>query len=365
LTATDPIIELRRVSKCFDGVPVLQDICLTIGNGEFITFLGPSGCGKTTLLRLIAGFETPTTGEIFLNGRMVNHLPPHQRAVNTVFQSYALFPHMSVAANVAFGLEQKKLPKDQIRRQVAEAMDLVKLAGLENRKPAQLSGGQQQRVALARALVNHPLVLLLDEPLSALDFKLRKQMRTELKHLQRRLGITFVFVTHDQEEAFSVSDRIAVMENGMIRQLGAPETIYEEPTNLFVAGFVGDINILPATIVAAGPQGLVGAIGAARCPLTSTRPFDLGQKVKVLLRPEDLRISRPHEPEAQSAFFNGRITECTYKGATVDIAVCTDEGIEVLATEFFDEDAEKIDYKPGQIVALGWVKGWEVVLPDD
>lgn len=365
MPATDPIIQLRHVSKRFDGEDVLKDLTLSIGNGEFITFLGPSGCGKTTLLRLIAGFETPTTGDVYINGQRVNDLAPNQRAVNTVFQSYALFPHMSVGANIAFGLEQKKLPKEQVRRQVAEAMDLVKLNGLESRKPAQLSGGQQQRVALARALVNRPLVLLLDEPLSALDFKLRKQMRIELKHLQRRLGITFVFVTHDQEEAFSVSDRIAVMENGVIRQLDAPEKIYEDPTSLFVAGFVGDINILPATIVATGPSGLIGAIGPARCPLTSARPFAIGQKVKVLLRPEDLRISRPHEPEAQSAFFSGTISECTYKGATVDIAIRTDEGLDVLATEFFDEDAEKIDYRPGEAVALGWVKGWEVVLPDD
>jgi spermidine/putrescine transport system ATP-binding protein len=327
--------------------------------------LGPSGCGKTTLLRLIAGFEAPSAGDIFINGQKVNHLPPNQRAVNTVFQSYALFPHMSVGQNVAFGLEQKRLPRDQIRRQVAQVMDMVKLTGMENRLPARLSGGQQQRVALARALVNHPLVLLLDEPLSALDFKLRKQMRTELKQLQRRLGITFVFVTHDQEEAFSVSDRIAVMEQGIIRQLDKPEKIYEEPTNLFVAGFVGDINILSATIVREGPNGLIGRIGAVPCPLTASRTFTPGQTVKILLRPEDLRISRPGQADAAGTFLTGTISACTYKGATVDITIQTADGLELLATEFFDEDAEKIDYRPGESVKVGWVKGWEVVLGDE
>ena len=248
-------VEARGVTKIFgagqDGVRALDDVSVAIRQNEFFTLLGPSGCGKTTLLRLIAGFEQPTSGEILLKGKPVEHLPPYQRAVNTVFQSYALFPHMTVAQNIAFGLEMRNEAKEKVGSVVEEMLALVKMTGLGGRRPTQLSGGQQQRVALARALANHPEVLLLDEPLSALDLKLRQEMRSELKNLQRRTGITFVFVTHDQEEALTMSDRIAVMSKGKIQQLGAPLDIYERPVNRFVADFIGDTNFVEA----AGRQG--------------------------------------------------------------------------------------------------------------
>jgi len=297
MTGREPIIDIRNVSMRFDDTLVLDDISLSIANGEFLTFLGPSGCGKTTLLRLLAGFESPTSGDIFINGQRMNDVPPHRREVNTVFQSYALFPHMTVFENVAFGLRRKKLPASEIKGRVAEMLALVKLEGLGGRRPAQLSGGQQQRVALARAVVNRPLVLLLDEPLSALDFKLRTQMQMELKHLQRRLGITFVFVTHDQAEAFAMSDRVAVMSSGHITQRGTPQEIYENPQNLFVASFVGEINILDAVITGHAPDHLEATIEGRRGALHSRRDYPDGQRVKVLLRPEDLRLSRPEDPD--------------------------------------------------------------------
>ena len=253
-------VEARGVTKIFgagqEGVRALDDVSVAIRQNEFFTLLGPSGCGKTTLLRLIAGFEQPTSGEILLKGSPVEHLPPYQRAVNTVFQSYALFPHMTVAQNISFGLEMRGAAKEKVGSVVEEMLALVKMTGLGGRRPSQLSGGQQQRVALARALANHPEVLLLDEPLSALDLKLRQEMRSELKNLQRRTGITFVFVTHDQEEALTMSDRIAVMSKGKIQQLGAPLDIYERPVNRFVADFIGDTNFVEAQ-VAKGEGDLV------------------------------------------------------------------------------------------------------------
>ncbi|MFW5489745.1 MAG: spermidine/putrescine ABC transporter ATP-binding protein PotA [Desulfovibrio sp.] len=366
-----PVIEFEGVSKRYDGDLVLHPLDLSIRPGEFITFLGPSGCGKTTLLRLIAGFEAPTSGEIYLNGRNVTDLPPNKREVNTVFQSYALFPHMNVYDNVAFGLRRQKTAKDEIDRRVNTALDLVQLGRLGKRMPDRLSGGQQQRVALARALVNEPSVLLLDEPLSALDFKLRKQMQSDLKHLQRQLGITFVFVTHDQEEAFSMSDRVVVLDEGAIRQIGTPERIYEEPENLFVASFVGDINILEATVVSVEEDDLHTEMYGKPCVVGSKRTFDPGEKVNVLLRPEDIRLYRPDEPESEECILWGTVYECVYKGATVDITVDivlpepSNESIHVMATEFFDEDAEKIVYTPGEPVGITWVHDWEVVLPDE
>lgn len=245
-------IEARGVSKVFghgaDRVRALDDVSLTIASNEFFTLLGPSGCGKTTLLRLIAGLEQPTSGEIYLDGEEIAHLPPYRRPVNTVFQSYALFPHMTVAQNIAFGLEMQRLDGRETARRVEEMLALVKLEDLGGRRPAQLSGGQQQRVALARALANHPKVLLLDEPLSALDLKLRKAMQIELKRLQTETGITFVFVTHDQEEALTMSDRLAVMSAGRVLQVGTPTEIYEHPTRRFVADFIGETNVLEGAV---------------------------------------------------------------------------------------------------------------------
>lgn len=238
------IIELRHLTKTYeDGFTAVSDFNLQIKRGEFVTFLGPSGCGKTTTLRMIAGFDTPTGGEILLNGKNITDLPPNKRPVNTVFQRYALFPHMNIFENIAFGLKQKKLPQEVIVRKVKKVLDLVDLEGFENRSVSTLSGGQQQRVAIARALVNEPEILLLDEPLGALDLKMRKEMQLELKSMHDELGITFIYVTHDQEEALTMSDQIVVMNEGKIQQLGTPEDIYNEPKNAFVADFIGESNI--------------------------------------------------------------------------------------------------------------------------
>jgi spermidine/putrescine transport system ATP-binding protein len=241
-------IELHDVVKRFGEVTAVDHVTMTIRDGEFFALLGPSGCGKTTTLRMIAGFEFPTSGEIRLHGRSIGNTPPYQRNVNTVFQSYALFPHMSVAENVAFGLQMRRVPTPEIARRSQEALDMVRLGGYEERRPRQLSGGQQQRVALARALINRPEVLLLDEPLGALDQKLRKEMQIELKNLQQRVGITFIFVTHDQEEALAMSDRIAVMNAGKVLQVGTPTEIYERPTCRFVADFIGEANFVDARV---------------------------------------------------------------------------------------------------------------------
>jgi spermidine/putrescine transport system ATP-binding protein len=288
-------VEARNVSKVFgtgaDAVRALDGVSVTIRENEFFTLLGPSGCGKTTLLRLIAGFELPTAGEILLEGQPVEHLPPYQRAVNTVFQNYALFPHMTVAQNIAFGLEMRAVPRREIEATVSDMLALVQMAGLGGRRPSQLSGGQQQRVALARALANHPKVLLLDEPLSALDLKLRQGMRTELKALQKRTGITFIFVTHDQEEALTMSDRIAVMRQGRIQQLGAPTEIYERPVNRFVADFIGDTNFITAAVAGR-------ADGFARCRSTDglemlalpVNGIAEGAQVTLAVRPEKLGL---------------------------------------------------------------------------
>ena len=238
-------IRFEGVTKTFGGFEAVKELDLEIQQGEFFSLLGPSGCGKTTTLRMVAGFELPSTGRIYLEGEPVETVPPYERNVNTVFQSYALFEHLSIADNVAFGLKRRKVAKEEIRTRVAEALELVQLTGREKARPDELSGGQKQRVALARALVNRPAVLLLDEPLGALDLKLRKQMQVELKGIQREVGITFLYVTHDQEEALAMSDRIAVMEGGEIRQCGSPEEIYEQPTGPFVAGFIGVSNLLP------------------------------------------------------------------------------------------------------------------------
>jgi spermidine/putrescine transport system ATP-binding protein len=246
--ATDGIIVLDHVHKAFGSFVAVHDACLTIRDGEFFALLGPSGCGKTTTLRMIAGFEQPTSGRVMLEGKDVSATPPYKRNVNTVFQQYALFPHMTVFDNVAFGPRNRKEPERLVKDRVAEMLDVVRLGDLANRKPAQLSGGQQQRVALARALVNLPSALLLDEPLGALDLKLRQAMQIELKRIQREVGITFIFVTHDQEEALTMSDRIAVMNQGRVEQVGTPEDVYHRPASVFVAGFIGTANLLPGTV---------------------------------------------------------------------------------------------------------------------
>ncbi|MDY4138852.1 MAG: ABC transporter ATP-binding protein [Eubacteriales bacterium] len=279
------LIDLRNVSKEFDGVQVLKNINLYIRKKEFVTLLGPSGCGKTTTLRIIGGFETPTTGQVLFDGQDIAYLPPYKRRVNTVFQKYALFPHLNVHDNIAFGLKLRKLPKAEIDRKVDAMLDLVNLQGYGKRHVDALSGGQQQRVAIARSLVNEPEVLLLDEPLGALDLKLRKEMQLELKNMQQRLGITFLYVTHDQEEALTMSDTIVVMREGKILQIGDPKTIYDEPANAFVADFIGESNILRGTMI---HDELVEFAGCA-FPCVD---FGFGEnaKVDVVIRPEDIML---------------------------------------------------------------------------
>jgi len=316
-------VEARDVTKLFgqgqDAVRALDNVSIAIRQNEFFTLLGPSGCGKTTLLRLIAGFEQPTAGEILLKGKPVEHLPPYLRAVNTVFQSYALFPHMTVAQNIAFGLEMRGSPKEKVAGVVEEMLALVKMTGLGGRRPAQLSGGQQQRVALARALANHPDVLLLDEPLSALDLKLRQEMRSELKNLQRRTGITFVFVTHDQEEALTMSDRIAVMSKGKIQQLGSPIDIYEQPVNRFVADFIGDTNFVEASVDGSAGEyvhcRVAGGLDFLANPTANAAP---GAKVTLAIRPEKISLRSGGEA--------GTIAQTVYVGTDTNYELSLADG---------------------------------------
>ena len=371
---TLPVVQLRNVTKVYDGQHALKDVSLDVYRGEFLTILGPSGCGKTTILRLVAGFEGATSGLVSIDGQDVTDLPPERRNVNTVFQSYALFPHMNVFDNVAFGLRMKGRPAGEIARKVGETLRLVQLEGFDTRMVGKLSGGQQQRVAIARAIINRPLVLLLDEPLSALDYRLRKQMQLDLKHLQRKLGITFVLVTHDQEEAFSMSDRVVVMNNGHIEQIGTPVSVYEEPRNLYVARFVGEINILDAEVVELGEgRARVRAQGLDVFMRTS-HAFRPGDRVHILLRPEDLRVETlkdlAEDPDLEDVFSRdrsivGTVEETIYKGATYDVIVGLDAGGVITATEFFNEDDETVYFRAGDRVAVSWVEGWEVVLPHE
>ncbi|WP_201534698.1 spermidine/putrescine ABC transporter ATP-binding protein PotA [Psychrobacter ciconiae] len=377
------LLQIEHLKKIYDHTEVLSDINLTIHHGEFLTLLGPSGCGKTTLLRLIAGFEQPDAGAIYLDGVQMAGLSADKRPVNTVFQQYALFPHMSVAQNVAYGLKLKKVPKDEIQARVREMLAMVQLEHLANRRPQELSGGQQQRVAIARAVINRPKLLLLDEPLSALDYKLRLQMQSELKRLQRELGITFVFVTHDQEEALSMSDRIAVMKNGKFQQIGTPIEIYETPANLFTAKFIGETNLFKAIVRGVYPNqpdknGKVtnGRIEVEVCqPKTASMPLrnlrrpkfanavQVGDTVNLLLRPEDLRIYELDDT-AHSGII-GRVIESNYKGSTLDSIIELEDGQIIKASEFFDEEDPSFDYKMNEAVKVSWVDGWEWVLPEE
>ncbi|MEO8402058.1 MAG: spermidine/putrescine ABC transporter ATP-binding protein PotA [Gammaproteobacteria bacterium] len=362
---TNNVIELRGVSKSIHNHEILYDINLEVRNGEFLTLLGPSGCGKTTLLRLISGFEEPTTGKIFINGKDVDGLPPHLRHVHTVFQSYALFPHMTVYENVAFGLRCQKLPKKELEERVADVLKIVKLEKYVQRKPEQLSGGQQQRVAIARAVVNRPLVLLLDEPLSSLDYRLRKTMQIELKQLQRKLGITFIFVTHDQEEALSMSDRVVVMNEGGIEQVGTPRQVYEKPQNLSVAKFIGEANIFDCEIVDIADNKITVDIQGRKRVIKCSSPFVAGQKAHVLVRPEDLRVWDHSEVDDTKDMFPGVVEEVIYKGTTVDLMVRLSNNQMVAATEFFDEDDDRLEYAIGEQVWTTWLSGWEVILPHE
>lgn len=360
-----PLVLLSGISKSFDGKEVISQLDLTISNGEFLTLLGPSGCGKTTVLRLIAGLESVDSGQIMLDNQDITHVPAENRYVNTVFQSYALFPHMTVFENVAFGLRMQKNPAAEIAPRVTEALRMVQLEEFAQRKPHQLSGGQQQRVAIARAVVNKPRLLLLDESLSALDYKLRKQMQNELKALQRKLGITFVFVTHDQEEALTMSDRIVVMRDGRIEQDGTPREIYEEPKNLFVAGFIGEINMFNATVIERLDEQRVRAnVEGRECNIYVNFAVEPGQQLHVLLRPEDLRVEEINDDSPGEGLI-GYVRERNYKGMTLESVVELENGKMVMVSEFFNEDDPDFDHSLDQKMAVNWVESWEVVLADE
>ena len=305
------LTEIRNISKEFDGEKVLKGIDLTIHDKEFVTFLGPSGCGKTTTLRILAGFETADTGEVYFDGQRIDHVPPHKRHINTVFQKYALFPHLNVFENIAFGLRLKKVPQQEVVRQVKEMLAMVNLKGFERRSISTLSGGQQQRVAIARALVNSPKVLLLDEPLGALDLKLRKDMQNELKSIQHRTGITFIYVTHDQEEALSMSDTIVVMADGKIQQIGTPTDIYNEPKNAFVADFIGESNIVDGIMLEDFKTKFSGAVFTC-----CDKGFEKNEKVDIVVRPEDVDVVEP-----EKGMLNGVVTSVTFKGVHYEVIV--------------------------------------------
>ena len=342
----ESIVSLIDVEKRFGSNLVVRKMNMEIYEGEFLTLLGPSGGGKTTTLRMIAGFEDATSGIIKVQGERVENKEPYQRDVNTVFQNYALFPHMTVFDNVAYGLTIKKVPKDEIRQRVAEMLELVQLTDYERRKPDELSGGQKQRVAIARALINRPKVLLLDEPLGALDLKLRKQMQIELKRLQKKLGITFVYVTHDQEEALTMSDRIAVMNAGVIEQLGTPMEIYDHPLTRFVAGFIGESNIFDGTVTAVEGDLLRVDTPAGKL-LTRGSGFAVGEEMHVSIRPEYLEAG---ERNADGFDLPARIKDFTYMGTVVKTALDMADGTELKLSRF-EQDANAHE---GDKVYLSW-----------
>jgi spermidine/putrescine transport system ATP-binding protein len=342
-------IRLEGVTKRFGEHAAVDDVSLDIGQGEFFSLLGPSGCGKTTTLRMIAGFEQPSEGRILLEGEPVDDVPPYGRNVNTVFQSYALFEHLNVEDNVAFGLKRKKVAKDEIGRRVGEALELVNLERRASARTSELSGGQQQRVALARALVNRPAVLLLDEPLGALDLKLRRQMQVELKEIQREVGITFVYVTHDQEEALAMSDRIAVMHEGRVVQCGDPEEVYEHPDAPFVAGFIGTSNLMEG--VAQG-DGKVKIASGQVVPAPLPEGCDAGTAVQISVRPEKIALD---ELEEGMVSLEGTIEQRVYQGVVTQVTVSLGDGARLVALEQNTYRARSDDrWDPGTKVKLGW-----------
>ena len=339
-------LELKNIKKSFqEGEDVLDDICLTAKKGEFVTLLGSSGCGKTTTLRIIAGLEQPDSGQVFLNGKDVTGLEPNRRNVNTVFQNYALFPHMNVADNIGYGLKLKKTPKAEISRRVKEMLELVQLTGFEKRKPSELSGGQRQRVAIARALVNNPEVLLLDEPLGALDLQLRRAMQHELKHLQKKLGITFIYITHDQEEAINMSDTIAVMNHGRFEQIGTPDEIYNHPKTSYVATFVGNANILKGVVKESADNNnhqitIITESGEVQVLAASEENMPQpGENVTIAVRSENIRFEESVKNIQGNSTGNiygltAKVTEKTFAGGQLRVVLKTTEGQEIIASRY-------------------------------
>ncbi|GIF05663.1 ABC transporter ATP-binding protein [Actinoplanes siamensis] len=353
-----PAIQFAGVRKQYlshgEAVPAVKSLDLSIAQGEFFSLLGPSGCGKTTTMRMIAGFEAPTTGRVFLDGKDVTGVAANKRDVNMVFQSYALFPHLNVLQNVSFGLERKKVGKAEIRRRVGEILEIVSLTGMEKRHPREMSGGQQQRVALARALVNHPRALLLDEPLGALDLKLRQQMQIELKRIQREVGITFVYVTHDQGEALTMSDRIAVMNAGLIEQLGTPREIYEKPATRFVAGFIGTSNIVDGRVSRVENGWAVLDVGPGeRIVAPVPGSVRAGQGIEVSVRPEKIGLHRTAPLQAAGSVLAGTVTEVVYHGTSTNYTVATSAGSDFVVFDQNAHDAEDVASR-GERVFLTW-----------
>ncbi len=354
------IVKLVNTVKCYEkgGNAVVKGISLDIKKGEFLTILGPSGCGKTTTLRMIAGFEQLTSGDIYIDDENVSHKAPYERSVNTVFQNYALFPHMNVFDNVAFGLTMKKISRTEIKERVMEMLKVVRLEGYENRMPSQLSGGQKQRVAIARAIINNPKVLLLDEPLGALDLKLRKQMQLELKHLQKKLGITFIYVTHDQEEALTMSDRIAVMNEGKIEQIASPEEIYEKPKTKFVADFIGETNLIEAMVSSIGEKNALLELEAGTKIKVDNSGLNIGEKVCIAVRPERLKIK--YSPDKDDEWLSGKLKERIYVGSALKTVIELNSGGEVVINEVagdrFDfnrcNDQVFVTWKPDSAVVV-------------
>jgi spermidine/putrescine ABC transporter ATP-binding subunit len=350
-------VELDNVSKHFGGLTAVDAVTLGIRRGEFLTLLGPSGCGKTTLLRMIAGFAMPDSGRVRLGGRDVTDLPPYRRDVTTVFQQYALFPHMNVFNNVAFGLQRRRAAREVITRRVKDALEMVRLSGLDERTPTELSGGQQQRVALARALVLEPRVLLLDEPLAALDLKLRKQMQLELKGLQRRLGISFIYVTHDQEEALTMSDRIVVMNAGHVEQIGRAEEIYERPVSEFVAGFIGMSNIIEGTV--AEVRDGVSVINIANVSIAvQGNGVAVGERIRLMVRPEKIKLSATSTDRG----LRGQIESAVYLGESTQWRVALDGGQAITALEQNHQPFDSTQERIGQVVAVSWEPASAVIL---
>lgn len=344
-----PIIELKHIKKSYiKGIPVVYDFNLTINEGEFVTFLGPSGCGKTTILRMLAGFEKPSSGQIFFNGTDISDLSPNERKINTVFQKYALFPHLNIYDNISFGLKEKNMPKDEIEQKVKHVLEIVDLEGFEKRKISSLSGGQQQRIAIARAIVNEPKVLLLDEPLSALDYKMRQEMQIELKNMHKELGITFIFVTHDQEEALTMSDKIVVMSKGLIQQIGTPEEIYQSPQNAFVADFIGKSNIFN------GVKKSEDIVSFAHQDFECFDEYEKGTRVDVVIRPESVIVTSPEEGkllgEVISCVFCGKYYEVTILSGKNEIEAHTLQKIEKGTKVGIDFQRDSIHNMPSDMM---------------